>query len=350
MLILVRAVIYDAYQSIPNLAEVADPICPPDGVVLSVAATGVCRSDWHAWMGHDPAPLPMVPGHEYAGVIAEIGAEVTRWKVGDRVAVPFALGCGACQVCASGNMQVCLAQQQPGFTMWGSFAELVAVPFADANLVALPDSIDFISAASLGCRFATAYRAVIARGRASAGEWVVVHGAGGVGLSAIQIAVAQGSRVVAVDVSSAALDAARGFGAEVCILGPDEVVPAIIEATSGGAHLSIDALGSIPTMRASVECLRVLGRHVQVGLMLEDAADTAVPMGRVIARELEILGSHGMPATDYPAMFDLVASGKVDPASLVTRRIALSEAGSAIAAMSLPATTPGITVVDLSLP
>jgi alcohol dehydrogenase len=300
-------------------------------------------------MGHDPAPLPMVPGHEYAGVIAEVGANVTGWKAGDRVAVPFALGCGACEVCAAGNTQVCLAQQQPGFTMWGSFAELVAVPFADANLVALPDSIDFIAAASLGCRFATAYRAVIARGRASAGEWVVIHGAGGVGLSAIQIAVAQGSRVVAVDVSPAALEAASRFGAEVCILGPDDVVPSIVEATNGGAHLSIDALGSIPTMRASVECLRVLGRHVQVGLMLEDAADTAVPMGRVIARELELLGSHGMPATDYPAMLELVASGRVDPAALVSRVISLDEGGAAIAAMSQPATQAGMTVIDLGL-
>jgi alcohol dehydrogenase len=349
MLMTVRAVIYDAYQSVPTIADVADPTCPPDGVVLSVAATGVCRSDWHAWMGHDPAPLPMVPGHEYAGVIAEVGADVTGWKAGDRVAVPFALGCGACEVCAAGNTQVCLAQQQPGFTMWGSFAEFVAVPFADANLVALPDLIDFIAAASLGCRFATAYRAVIARGRASAGEWVVIHGAGGVGLSAIQIAVAQGSRVVAVDVSPAALEAASRFGAEVCILGPDDVVPSVIEATDGGAHLSIDALGSIPTMRASVECLRVLGRHVQVGLMLEDAADTAVPMGRVIARELELLGSHGMPATDYPAMLELVASGRVDPAALVSRVISLDEGGAAIAAMSQPATQAGMTVIDLSL-
>jgi alcohol dehydrogenase len=300
-------------------------------------------------MGHDPSPLPMVPGHEYAGVIAEVGSAVTRWSVGDRVAVPFALGCGACEVCTSGNMQVCLSQQQPGFTSWGSFAEYVAVPFADANLVALPESIDFIAAASLGCRFATAYRAVVARGRIASGEWLVVHGAGGVGLSAIQIGAALGARVVAVDISDAALEAATRFGAEVCIKGPDDVVAAVVAATDGGAHLSIDALGSIPTMRASVECLRVLGRHVQVGLMLEDAADTAVPMGRVIARELELLGSHGMPATDYPAMLELVASGRVDPAGLVSRVIGLGEAGAAIAAMSEPALSAGMTVVDLSL-
>ena len=164
-----KAVIFDAYGVEPVLADVPEPTCPADGVIIKVAATGVCRSDWHGWMGHDPSPLPMVPGHEYAGVIAEVGAHVTTWTVGDRVAVPFALGCGACEVCASGNMQVCLAQQQPGFTMWGSFAEYVAVPFADANLVALPEEIDFIYAASLGCRFATAYRAVVSRGRVSAG-------------------------------------------------------------------------------------------------------------------------------------------------------------------------------------
>ncbi len=344
-----KAVIFDAYGVEPVLTDVPEPTCAPDGVIVKVAATGVCRSDWHAWMGHDPSPLPMVPGHEYAGVIAEVGSAVARWSVGDRVAVPFALGCGACDVCASGNLQVCLAQQQPGFTSWGSFAEYVAVPFADANLVALPESIDFIAAASLGCRFATAYRAVVARGRIAAGEWLVVHGAGGVGLSAIQIGAALGARVVAVDISDDALEAASRFGAEVCIKGADNVVAAVVAATDGGAHVSIDALGSIPTMRASVECLRVLGRHVQVGLMLEDAADTAVPMGRVIARELELLGSHGMPATDYPAMLELVASGRVDPSALVSRVIGLGEAGAAIAVMGLPATSAGMTVVDLSL-
>ena len=344
-----KAVIFDAYGVEPVLTDVPEPTCAPDGVIVKVAATGVCRSDWHAWMGHDPSPLPMVPGHEYAGVIAEVGSAVARWSVGDRVAVPFALGCGACDVCASGNLQVCLAQQQPGFTSWGSFAEYVAVPFADANLVALPESIDFIAAASLGCRFATAYRAVVARGRIASGEWLVVHGAGGVGLSAIQIGAALGARVVAVDISDDALEAASRFGAEVCIKGADNVVAAVVAATDGGAHVSIDALGSIPTMRASVECLRVLGRHVQVGLMLEDAADTAVPMGRVIARELELLGSHGMPATDYPAMLELVASGRVDPSALVSRVIGLGEAGAAIAVMGLPATSAGMTVVDLSL-
>ena len=344
-----KAVIFDAYGVEPVLTDVPMPTCAPDGVIVKVAATGVCRSDWHAWMGHDPSPLPMVPGHEYAGVIAEVGSAVTRWSVGDRVAVPFALGCGVCDVCASGNMQVCLSQQQPGFTSWGSFAEYVAVPFADANLVALPESIDFIAAASLGCRFATAYRAVVARGRIASGEWLVVHGAGGVGLSAIQIGAALGARVVAVDISDAALEAASRFGAEVCIKGPVDVVAAVVAATGGGAHVSVDALGSIPTMRASVECLRVLGRHVQVGLMLEDAADTAVPMGRVIARELELLGSHGMPATDYPGMLELVASGRVDPAGLVSRVIGLGEAGAAISAMSNPAQSAGMTVVDLSL-
>ena len=212
-----KAVIFDAYGVEPVLTDVPEPTCAPDGVIVKVAATGVCRSDWHAWMGHDPSPLPMVPGHEYAGVIAEVGSAVARWSVGDRVAVPFALGCGACDVCASGNLQVCLAQQQPGFTSWGSFAEYVAVPFADANLVALPESIGFIAAASLGCRFATAYRAVVARGRIAAGEWLVVLGAGGVGLSAIQIGAALGARVVAVDISDAALEAASRFGAEVCI-------------------------------------------------------------------------------------------------------------------------------------
>jgi alcohol dehydrogenase len=104
--------------------------------------------------------LPHVPGHEFAGVVAELGPNVRRWRVGDRVTAPFVCGCGNCEWCTSGNAQVCPDQQQPGFSHWGSFAERVIVHAADANLVALPEAVTFEAAASLGCRFATAYRAL----------------------------------------------------------------------------------------------------------------------------------------------------------------------------------------------
>src|SRR5690242_10512210 len=245
-----RAVWFDAYGAIPQLREVPEPDCPDAGVVIEVAATGLCRSDWHGWQGHDPdITLPHVPGHELAGVVEAVGPGVTRWRPGDRVTVPFVCACGTCPACAVGDQQVCERQTQPGFTHWGSFAEYVALDHADVNLVAVPPEMSFATAASLGCRFATAFRAVVQQGGVAAGEWVAVHGCGGVGLSAVMIAAASGARVVAVDVSPRALALAREFGAAECVdaTGTPDTAAAIRDLTGGGAHLSLDALGSPAT-------------------------------------------------------------------------------------------------------
>ncbi len=347
-----RAVIYDAYEAPPRVEPAPDPVCPPDGVIVGVRATGVCRSDWHAWMGHDPVPLPMVPGHEFAGEIVAVGPQVTRWRVGDRVTVPFACGCGHCAYCGLGDTHICPAQTQPGFTKWGSYADLVAVDVADMNVVALPESIGYIEAAALGCRFATSYRAVMAQGRLRAGEWLAVHGCGGVGLSAVMIGAAAGARVVAVDVSPAALAAAQAAGAEAVVnatgLTPTQIAAAVYDIIGDGAHVSVDALGAGPVLEASIASLRRGGRHVQVGLLLGDLSVSPVPMGRLIAQELEILGSHGMPARDYPAMLAWIAAGHVDLSRLVGNVIALADAPTALMAMSRPAAGSGMTVVDLS--
>ncbi len=342
-----RAVQFTQYGAALALVSMDEPLCPPDGVLVGVSATGVCRSDWHAWQGHDPVQLPHVPGHEFAGVITEVGPEVTRRQVGERVTVPFVCGCGRCEFCLGGNAQVCLQQTQPGFTGPGSFAELVAIQAADLNVVPLPDFVDFVTAASLGCRFATAYRALTAHGRVQRNDWVAVHGCGGVGLSAVMIATALGARVVAVDLSSAALQRARELGAEVLVFGGDSATRRVVEVTGGGASVSVDAVGSTSTALASVNCLRPRGRHVQIGLLLGRHATPPLPMDRVIAKELEIYGSHGMAARDYPALLDLVASGAVRPDRLVGQVIGLEEAGSALAAMSSPPTTAGITVIRL---
>lgn len=340
-----QAVQYDAYGAAPVLVDIPAPGCPADGVVVEVRATGVCRSDWHAWQGHDPVSLPRVPGHEFAGVVAEVGPQVSTHRVGDRVTAPFVCGCGRCAWCAAGEAQVCPDQVQPGFTLPGTFAELVAIPAADLNVVALPADLDFVTAASLGCRFATAYRALTAHGRVRAGDWVAVHGCGGVGLSAVMIAVALGARVVAVDVSTAALRLAAELGAEVLVEGGPDAVRRVVDATGGGAHVSLDAVGSSDTAVASVCSLRPRGRHVQVGLLLGEHATPPLPMGLVVAKELEILGSHGMAAADYPPMLDLVASGALRPDLLVGAVIGLADAGAALAAMSQAPTTAGVTVV-----
>lgn len=344
-----KAVVYAEHGTPPVLTDVADPACPAGGVVLTVGATGVCRSDWHAWKGHEPVPLPHIPGHELAGTVAEVGPGVDRWQVGDRVTVPFVCGCGGCGDCLAGDAQVCAEQTQPGFTGPGSFAERVAIHAADANLVALPDSLDFVTAASLGCRFATAYRAVTAHGRLGSGQWLAVHGCGGVGTSAVMIGVALGARVVAVDVSADALDHARDLGAEIVLDAGQHTDPAatIRELTGGGAHVSIDALGSPVTAVASVRCLRRRGRHVQVGLLLGAASTPPIPMDLVVAHELELYGSHGMAAHEYPGMLALVADGTLRPDRLVGAVIGLEDAPAALVAMDGPPTSTGMTVVAM---
>jgi alcohol dehydrogenase len=343
-----RAAVYEAFGGPIAILDVPDPTPPPHGVVLAVQATGLCRSDWHGWMGHDAdIVLPHVPGHELAGEVVAVGKDVTRWRMGARVTLPFVCGCGSCPQCASGNHQVCDAQFQPGFTHWGSFAEYVAIAQADINLVGLPESISSVTAASLGCRFATAFRAIVDQGRLAAGEWVAVHGCGGVGLSAVMIASALGANVVAIDIGEEKLALARALGAAAAVNATQQpdVVAAVREITGGGAHLSIDALGSPRTCFNSVANLRKRGRHVQVGLLLADQRHPPLPMDQVIANELEILGSHGMQAHRYGAMLALIESGKLDPARLVGKTIALSEAPVALAALDSFSGT-GVTVID----
>lgn len=314
---------------------------------MKVEATGICRSDWHAWMGHDLVPrLPHVPGHEMAGTVQAVGDDVTQWRVGDRVTVPFSVGCGVCRSCREGHLNTCDSLFTPGFTHWGSFAELVAIAHADLNLVRIPDPVDSTHAAALGCRFITSYRAVVDRGRIAEGEWLAVHGCGGVGLSAVMIGAAMGARVVAVDISPDALRMASELGAEIVVDASDvDPVQAVRDMTDGGAHVSIDALGNSATAINSILSLRKHGRHVQVGLLLADHATPPIPMDPVIAGELEILGSRGMPATDYPRVFELIETGGVDPARLVTNTVSLGEASSVLEAMGRFAGV-GVTVID----
>jgi alcohol dehydrogenase len=343
-----RAVVYHAFGQMPAVEQGPDPVPAPDGVVVAVRATGLCLSDWHGWKGHDPdIRLPHVPGHEFAGEIAAVGADVRGWRVGDRVTAPFVCACGTCPECASGNHQVCDRQEQPGFTYPGSFAEYVAVPRAAVNLVRLPGAVSFVAAASLGCRFATAFRALVDVARVSAGEWVAVHGCGGVGLSGVMLARALGARVVAVDVRGDRLDFARTLGADAAVNAAEvaDVPEAVRALTDGGAHVSVDAFGSAQTCFDAVAGLRTRGRHVQVGLMTGDHRHAPVPLDRVVARELQILGSHGMQAHRYPALLAMIAAGHVRPEALVGRTIPLDDAPEALAAMdTFPGT--GVTVID----
>ncbi len=343
-----KAAVFHAFGEPLNIESVPDPEPKPDGVVISVQATGLCRSDWHGWIGHDPSiALPHVPGHELAGVVEAVGRDVANWKAGDRVTVPFVCGCGTCPQCDSGNQQVCDHQSQPGFSHWGSFAEYVSIDYADENLVRLPDDMDFVTAASLGCRFVTSFRAVVDQGGLSAGEWVAIHGCGGVGLSAIMIARALDAQIIAVDIDAEKLAFAQQIGADVTInaLETDSVPKAIKVASNGGAHISIDALGSAETCKNSISCLRKRGRHIQVGLMLGDDVWPKVPMHRVIAHELQVYGSHGMQAHRYPQLLSMIQAGELQPDLLIGKTISLEEAVVALPEMNrFPGT--GVAVID----
>ncbi|WP_298989735.1 alcohol dehydrogenase catalytic domain-containing protein [uncultured Pseudokineococcus sp.] len=370
-----RALVLRAFGVEPRVEEVPDPEPPPDGVVLRVTASGLCRSDWHAYAGHDgDVDPPQVLGHELAGVVERVGPEVTRWRPGDRVTTPFVCGCGRCATCRGGDPQVCPHQRQPGFTDDGSLAERVALHHADANLVALPAVEDGgptdVAAAALGCRTATAYRALGGRARLRPGESVVVLGCGGVGLSAVVLARAMGAgTVVAIDVSPAALARARELGADVVVdasaaagpgvdggdrssrggLGGDgPVAAAVRDATGGGAAVAVEALGSEATLAQGLWSLRRRGRLVQVGLLPpgpDGAGRPRVALDRAISHELDLLGSHGMAAADYPGLLALVASGALDPGALVGEVLPLAHAGRAL--VELPRrTAAGVVVVE----
>ena len=344
-----RAALFDSFFQPLEIRDVAAPTPAADGVVIAVRATGVCRSDWHGWQGHDAdiKSLPHVPGHEFAGEVIEIGREVAKWRVGDRVTMPFVAGCGHCRECNSGSAQVCEFQFQPGFTAWGSFAEAVPVRYADFNLIRLPEELDFVTAASLGCRLATAYRAVALQGNARPGEWVAVHGCGGVGLSAIMVAAAIGARPIAIDIREESLAMARRFGAEHAINAAttDDVAAAVRDLTDGGAQLSLDALGSAQTAANSLRSLRRRGRHVQVGLLAGSDFQPRLPMELVIGRELEIYGSHGLAAADYGPLLEFVVTGKIPVRDMVRQTISLDQAPAALAEMSQFG-GPGITVIN----
>lgn len=322
-----QAAYYDRFKGDIHIGDVKHPSPSPGGVIIEVGATGICRSDWFGWQGHDAdIRLPHVPGHELAGEVIEIGKDVKRWKKGDRVTVPFVGGCGTCGECVSGNQQVCDFQFQPGFTAWGSFAECVAVDYADVNLVRLPGTIDYISAASLGCRFVTAFRGLVDVAELKEGETVAIFGCGGVGLSAIMIAKALGAQVIAIDIATEKLRMAKMIGAHMVINSLDNnVALSIKELTKGGAHVTVDALGHPQVCIDGIMSLKKRGRHVQIGLMEGEHAKVNIPMDKVISRELKILGSHGMQAHRYSQIFEMISNGLIDPSKLITDVVDLQQ-------------------------
>lgn len=344
-----RAALLSRYNSPTEIADLPDPACPRDGAVIAVRACGVCRSDHHAWKGSDPdVALPHVMGHEFAGEVIEIGAECRAFAVGDRVTAPFILGCGTCPDCRAGEPTICNHQEVIGFTGWGAFAERLAIPRGDFNLVRLPEDMDYAAAAGMGCRVTTAFRAVVDRAKIQPREWLAVHGCGGVGLAAIMIGAALGARVLAVDVNPDALRIARSLGANVLLdaSGVQDVGAAVRDLTQGGAQVSLDALGITDTFHNSLKSLRKLGRHVQIGMPVGRHATVDLPLLELVySRQITLHGTRGIGAARFAALFEMIRSGRLQPERLVTKRIALSGLNSALAAMDVYAGV-GVTVVD----
>ena len=338
-----RAAIVRNFNEDLSIETVNDPACPEDGVVLDVLACGVCRSDYHGWTGNHPLVKDgSIMGHEYCGVVVEAGPKA-KYKIGDRLIAPFILGCGSCPSCQSGKSNTCATQIVPGFNAPGAYAEYVAVPY-DHNLVYLPDSMSPALAAGLGCRVTTAWHALTDRAAVTAGEWVAVHGTGGIGLSAMLLAKMIGAKVVVVDIVKEKLDSALALGADAAVNAAEtDAAEAIRSLTNGGADVSIEALGHPLTTNASVECLATLGRHVHVGMPGGDGMMN-INLRAIYMKQLSFYGTRGMPSWKYPSLLTMIERGDVDLSPMVDREINLSQASEELRMMS-GATPPGTAVI-----
>jgi len=328
-----RGAVMTQYKQQLEVRDLPDPAPGPADAIIQTEACGVCRSDWHIWQHHwrwlgIEVTLPRVLGHEFGGTIVEVGRDVKAFRVGDRVTVPFHLGCGHCEQCRAGRYNLCLAYGVIGIHHDGGYGSLVKVPSADSTLVGLPESVDALTAAALGCRFMTSYHGIVDQAAVRPGEWVAVFGIGAVGLSAVQIAAATGARVIAVGRSPQKLAKAVEEGAEATVVAGPDAAAHIIEITKGGAAVTVDALGSRETTLPALHALRKYGRHLQVGLTGPDEAGVMpIPMDLVVFNELRIVGSLGCPIASYTGMLSLVAAGKLQPTRLVETVASVADAG-----------------------
>ena len=338
-----RAAVVRDFGEDLSIETVPDPECPDNGVVLEVAACGVCRSDYHGWTGHHPKVANgSILGHEYCGTVVAAGPRA-KYAIGDKLIAPFILACGDCSACHTGVSNTCANQIVPGFGTAGAYAEYVAVPF-DHNLVHLPETMSPALAAGLGCRVTTAWHALTDRANVRAGEWVAVHGTGGIGLATLLLAKMLGAQVVVVDVVDEKLEHAQSLGADAAVNASKvDAAAAIRDITGGGADVSIEALGIGATTNASIECLAILGRHVHVGMPAGDGL-MEVNMRAIYTKQLSFFGTRGMPAWKYPSLLNMIERGAVDIRPMVAREVGLSEASGELRAMHGP-TPPGTAVI-----
>jgi len=340
-----------SYRAPLELNRVPIPKPGRGEVLLRVLACGVCRSDWHLWSGdwnwRMQPHLPHTPGHELAGVVVECGPDVTSLVEGMQVTVPFHLSCGSCSWCTRGFSNRCLRYTSLGFQVPGGLAEYICIPNAAENVFPLPAGIDAESAAALGCRYSSAYHALTDQAALGAGETLAVFGAGGLGLASVQVGIALGARVLAVDPSSRARAMAESFGAiAVWHEDADDRLAAIRALAPDGADVSMDALGSAATAVPALRSLRPGGRHVQAGLTgMQEKGMLPLPVDELVKREITLIGSVGCPRQRFREVLERTAKGDLNPAPLVTRRVPLAEASDVFHAMTDFRTTGVILVL-----
>ena len=341
---MMRAAVFTDYGEPLAVRDVEAPTADPTGVVVETEACGICRSDWHAWAGDwtwsgVECFEGQILGHEPAGRVIEVGEDVVGIDIGDHVTVPFNIADGTCPQCQKGRGNLCDSELLLGFfeSIPGAFAEQFHVPHAQVNAVELPDGVSSTDMASMGCRFMTAFHGVVHQAGIAPGDWLAVHGCGGVGLSAVHIGEALGANVVAVDVDDDTLSLAKDLGASAVVNAREtDDVPSAVEAlTDGGAHVSVDALGIAETCRNSVLSLRKRGTHVQIGLTTEEEqGEITLPTDMMVGTELTFVGSKGMPAAQYDEIFRMVSQGTIDPGKVISEEVGLEETSATLAAMT----------------
>jgi len=297
--------------------ELARPEPGPGDVVINVVAAGICRSDVHYRAGFPRVgPLPLTLGHEVAGIINTTGPEVRGMRAGDRVCVHYQIGCGNCDYCRRGFEQFCEEGKMIGNGRDGGFAEQIVVPAR--NAIPVPDTVSLDHAAVMMCSSATSLHA-LRKGRLAHGETVAVFGAGGLGMSAIQLAMLEGAATVyAVDPNPAKLEQAAALGA-VPIRPGDDTVALIREI--GPVDVALDLVGSATVMRQCLDVLAPMGRAVAVGLTADSFP--VGPYTDLVAGESELIGTSDHLASEIVELLDHTAAGRLVLDDIVDRRVAL---------------------------
>lgn len=324
-----KAAVFRAADQPMHIEDVPTPVPGAGDILVRVAGCGVCHTDLHYLDHGTPTfkPPPIILGHEVSGTVAEAGPGVHAFAAGDRVLIPAVLSCGHCLQCRTGRENICEHSQMLGNHIDGGYAEFVAVPAKD--VVPMPADVPLVEGSIIADAVTTPYHAVVRRGKVTPGDWVAVFGCGGVGLSLVQVATAVGARVIAVDVKEAKLDAALRLGAAAIVnAGATKKVDKEIRGLSGGGvQVAFEAVGKAATQEQALNSLATGARLVLVGYSPE-----ALPLnsGRVMFRELEVVGSLGCRPVDYPRAIELVRQGKVRLLDLVTHRFPLERLGDAL--------------------